>query len=288
MNIAVIMTCHNRREKTLASLETLFNQILNLKVSIQVFLVDDGSTDGTAEAVYSAYPQVKILHGDGNLFWNRGMHLAFSQALSYGCDYYIWLNDDTLLEPTALTCLLNTYQQLTKLGKPNSIVVGSLCDPVTRITTYGGRWRPSRRDYFELIEPSEEPKEAETMNGNCVLVPRVVAEAVGSIDNVFTHHMGDFDYGLRARKLGCSVWVAPGYAGVCSRNFPEAMGIWTERELSIYERLRRLFHPKGLPPKEWEVFASRHMGYFWLIYWLRPYASLLLKLAFPRLMKSSA
>jgi GT2 family glycosyltransferase len=78
---AVLITCHNRKPKTLACLAALFNQELSPEVTIDVYLVDDGSTDGTAEAVHQAYPQVKILQGDGSLFWNRGMRKAFAEAL---------------------------------------------------------------------------------------------------------------------------------------------------------------------------------------------------------------
>ena len=72
MRIAAIITCHNRKEKTLVCLKSLFQIIQN----IDVFLTDDGSTDGTSEAVKKIYPQVNIIQGDGNLFWSRGMYIV--------------------------------------------------------------------------------------------------------------------------------------------------------------------------------------------------------------------
>ena len=77
-SIAVLMTCHNRKLKTLATLESLFKQILTSEIALNAYLVDDGSTDGTAEAVQQTYPQINIFSGDGNLFWNGGMRVAFS------------------------------------------------------------------------------------------------------------------------------------------------------------------------------------------------------------------
>jgi glycosyltransferase involved in cell wall biosynthesis len=80
--------------------------------SLHVILVDDGSTDGTSAAVLAEFSNVEILHGDGSLFWNRGMHWAFDHALKTGYDAYLWLNDDTILFKDALINLANTYEEL--------------------------------------------------------------------------------------------------------------------------------------------------------------------------------
>ena len=75
---------------------------VDLSFSIEVFLVDDCSTDGTSTALQIQYPSIKIIQGDGNLYWNRGMHLAWkTAAASKEFDYFLWLNDDTLLEKNA-------------------------------------------------------------------------------------------------------------------------------------------------------------------------------------------
>ena len=68
--IAVLLTCFNRKEKTLACLDALFKQALPADVDILAYLVDDASTDGTSEAVRQTYPQVKIFSCHGNLFGN--------------------------------------------------------------------------------------------------------------------------------------------------------------------------------------------------------------------------
>ncbi len=70
--IAALLTCFNRKQKTLVCLEALFNQVLPADVDISAYLVDDASTDGTSDVVRQTYPQVKIFSGDGNLFWNGG------------------------------------------------------------------------------------------------------------------------------------------------------------------------------------------------------------------------
>lgn len=270
--LAVLMSCHNRRDTTLTCLQKLSQQA----VACDIYLVDDGSSDGTSDAVKTQYPAVKLLKGDGNLFWGGGMGLAFAEALKVGYDYYIWLNDDTQLDPNALNHLLSTHHHLTQQGQPNSIVVGSTRDPLAGKWTYGGMVRLSRwrQLNFSPLEPTEEPQACDTMCGNCVLIPHAVAEKVGNIDDdVFTHEFGDWDYGLRARQVGCSVWVAPGYVGTCSQN--PVRGTWNDPNLPLSQRFKKADRMKGgLQPDVWKVFAKRHAGPFWYIYWISPYVRL--------------
>lgn len=238
---------------------------------MDAYVVDDGSTDGTSEAVKTYYPEVRLLRGDGSLFWNGGMRRAFAAALEREYDYYLWLNDDTLLYPGTLDNLVHTHRRVAELGSPASIVVGSTRDPETGQFTYGGlriesRLRPLR---FTPVEPDRDPRECETMNGNCVLIPREITGVVGNLDPAFTHGMGDHDYAFRAREEGCRVWVAPRYAGSCPRN--SLRGSWRDPELTFRSRLDKLLGPKGLPPREWGVFARRHAGPLWGMYWLLPY-----------------
>jgi hypothetical protein len=80
--IAVIMTAHNRREKTLACLRSLMAATEHATdVAYHVFLVDDGSTDGTSEAVAALALPLTIIRGDGDLYWNRGMVRAWESAM---------------------------------------------------------------------------------------------------------------------------------------------------------------------------------------------------------------
>jgi GT2 family glycosyltransferase len=276
--LSILMTCHNRREKTLACLENLYKQKFPTNLDMQVYLVDDGSTDGTREAVLNSYPTVKVLQGNGNLFWNGGMRLAFAEAIKSDYDYYLWLNDDTMLYPTALNTLLTTSKNLIKQGHEQAVLVGSTQDPITGVLSYGGVinacwWHPLK---FRLVEPGEEAKPCLTINGNCVLIPREVVQVVGNLDATFVHSTGDIDYGLRTRKEGGSVWVVPGYIGTCEFNGLRHQA-WDEPNLTLRQRWQKINQPRGLPIFEWKTFARRHAGLLWPIYWLIPYARLFLK-----------
>ncbi|WP_414755091.1 glycosyltransferase family 2 protein [Anabaena sp. CCY 9910] len=265
--LAVIMTCHNRRNTTLACLQALYQQTNHF----DVYLTDDGSTDGTAELIKAEYPNVKILQGDGNLFWVGGMHLAFGEAIKNEYDYYLWLNDDTFLAADALEKLLQVHQNLAAQGYEQSIVVGSTQDPITKQATYGGAVKSKKwySNKFEFLEPTSDVQKCDAMYGNCVLIPHSVTLKVGNIDTAFIHSLGDLDYALRARKLGCHVWAAPGYIGTCNKN--SFRNSWVDTNLTVLERLRKILQIKGFPLQPWTTFCSRHSGPFWVFYWFLPY-----------------
>jgi GT2 family glycosyltransferase len=284
--IVVLLTCHNRMEQTLGCLKALFAQTLPKDCLLDVILVDDGSTDGTSDAVNESFPMVKVLSGNGSLFWNGGMRLAFDEALKGAYDFYLWLNDDTLLADGVLTAMLQVSDEVGKTTGTESIVAGTTRSSADGRPTYGGVKRLSRlrRTRFSLVPPTSRLQDCETMNGNCVLIPREVAEKVGNLDASFVHGMGDFDYGLRARALGFEILVMPGFAGVCNKN-PQT-GNFSDNSLPLRDRWRRIRSTKGLPLREWCIFCRRHAGVMWWIFFVWPYVRLFLSSLLPR--RSSA
>ena len=139
--------------------------------------------------------------------------------------------------------------------------------------SYGG-WRLSRGKLgaisWDKVKPSQnEWVNCDAMNGNFVLIPRAVVERNGNLDEVFTHGMGDLDYGLRAKSSGCSIIIAPSYYGFCKAN--DGAGLWSDQSLPVMQRWKKMLGPKGLPLKEWKVFTRRHGGSYWPLLWLGPY-----------------
>lgn len=266
--VVAVLVAHNRRASTLAALRHLLGQ--DSRIVLEVTLVDAGSTDGTADAVVEQFPDVHVLRRGAELFWNGGMRLGMAAARATDPDFVLWLNDDTDLDATALQRLMAVYDS-TQAARGACIVVGAVSDPDTGTTTYGGVVRPSRLRpmHFALVPASDAVAEADTMNGNCVLLSRDVIDRVGLLDPTFTHGMGDYDYGLRARRAGIPVLLAPGTVGVCRRNPPPAAS-------SVRAEWTRLRSPKGLPLPEWVRFCRRWAGVAWPLYAASPYVRRLL------------
>jgi GT2 family glycosyltransferase len=264
MNIAILMACHNRIETTRKCLYSLFNQDFN-QHKFHVFLVDDGSIDGTFDMVKSQFPAVTALHGNGSLFWNGAMRLAWTEALKFDFDYYLWLNDDVQLMPDALKRLLavTTECQDFDIGA----VVGSMQEPSSEDISYGGR----NQKYFynplsfgKLLDISEHLQYCRFINGNLCLIPRQSVQRIGILDPCFTHNIGDHDYGLRLIDAGFKLCVAPGVYGYCSSN-PKKIEIF-DATLPIEHRLSLLSKPNAIANwREQLVFDWRHGGAFKLV-----------------------
>lgn len=275
MNLAVLLTTFNRRDKTLACLAALDVAARNAGLLPTIYLVDDASTDGTPEAVRHHHPEVRLIEG-GDLYWCRGMHRAMATAMALDHDSYLWLNDDTNLRPEALHTLMQCLREQRQRHGPGQIVVGSTLDPVAQRLSYGGErqaawWKPLT---LHLVSPTAEAQRIDCMNGNIVLIDAAAAARVGNLDPRFAHAMGDTDYGLRARRLGVGLWLAPGIQGECRVN-PQN-GTFHDRTLSLRQRWQLMLSRKGLPWRSWLQLTRRHAGWVWPLFFVWPYVRLVM------------
>ena len=140
--IAILITCHNRRETTLSCLDAINNQKLANTVTLQVYLVDAGSTDGTKEAVLEHFPEVNLIPRDKDLFWCGGMRVAFDMAARNTYDYYLWLNDDTKLLSDSIQKLLKTAKEIRERVITTEQVSQVFCRGVAKALPAGSTGRP--------------------------------------------------------------------------------------------------------------------------------------------------
>lgn len=238
-HIAVLVTVYNRKETTLRCLESLYNSIGNIENhSFDIYLTDDKSYDGTSEAVRQKFPQVNILFGNGNLFWCRGMNQAWKKASTImNYDFYLWLNDDGILFKSSISILINSAISTNF----SAIIGGAFRSKSGNTPTYGGLVNDS------FISPNGKLQEFNLLNGNLVLVPRIIYEKIGTLDSHFHHGMGDHDYGLRAKKAGFKLYLTPEYVGYCERHDSAKLKCF-DNNYSIINRFQFLYSPPGPNP----------------------------------------
>lgn len=239
--IAVLMTCFNRVDYTVKCLKQLFD----ISSDLDVYLVDDGSNDGTYKIISSNFPKIKILKGTGNLFWTRGMALAWSNASNLNYDFYLWLNNDVFLFNSAFKELFSVSSEL-----DHKAIISGIVNDEKGYSIYGG-YDANKK----LIQSNGRINYISYLNGNVVLVPKHVFDLLGNFDPNFHHDLGDVDYGLSAIKFGIRVVTTrhPVSIGVQNNICRERMN-----NASLFTRFEKLYSPLGSPPSINFYFRKKH------------------------------
>ena len=136
MSSWIVIPVHNRRATTRACLARL--QELGLFNKTTVCLVDDACSDGTREMVECEFPAVRIVDGNGNLFWGGGILEGMIFAHEQGAETMVWVNDDCLPLPGAVETVIARASQTRG-------ICGGIChDPAhPEVQTYSGTKRGS-------------------------------------------------------------------------------------------------------------------------------------------------
>jgi GT2 family glycosyltransferase len=267
MKIAILLTTFNRKDKTIACLQSIEAQVLASDISLEIYLTDDNSSDGTAEAVRILFPAVKLFKGTGSLYWAGGMRNSWRQALRADVDLYLLLNDDTILFPDAITRLI-AYNLQVNQEKERAICIGNTCDEAGKIT-YGGKRLISKFSVKSSFVYSDDSFVACDMgNANIMLVPDHVVKKIGILCDAFTHGIADYDYTLKAGKAGIKILTA------CKHDHANN---WKAADSPFKERLEFLKSPKGLAYHEYLSFTWEHFPVSYPI----AYTKLWLKTCFP-------
>lgn len=272
-NLAVLLTCHNRKSKTLACLTSLFEATIPSKYAFDVFLTDDGSVDGTTESVKSLFPSVKVLRGDGSLFWAGGMRIAWEAAMrSQSYDVYLLINDDVVLHSDFFLKLLETDAYSVKKMGERGIYSGATVDSSSNQVTYGAS---CLMNYWFIVRsrkllPTTQPQKCDITNANVLWVSKEVVDKIGIFDHRFTHGIADYDYSLYATRKQLPVLLAPGISGICEHDHGKN---WRSSEYPLKERIKYLKSPKGLAYSEYLYYIRKHfplfLPYTFIMLWIK-------------------
>lgn len=272
-SVAILTTTYNTRDYALSCVEGCLRQEDSLaglrEYRFDIWLLDDGSSDGTAEMVKEKFPDVHVIRGGGGLYWNQGMRAVWTEASAHeDYDFYLWLNPKITLLEGAFGNLLENSRMLGN----RAILAGTGVGAEGKYS-FGGIDR-----YGHIIAPDPTvPIPCHTFNGNLVLVPRAVYKALGNLSDSYTHRFGDFDYGIRAGKAGIPRAIAPGV--LAEGNPHSVIPYWRDASFPLRERYRFLLSPKGLPFREHFVYNMRSRG---LLAAIADFVSVNLKVWFPK------
>jgi GT2 family glycosyltransferase len=221
--VEIIVLNWNGREDTLACLDSL----MRLEYpSFQVTVVDNGSTDGSPDAVRRAFPQVDVLETGANLGYAGGNNRGLERALARGAPYILLLNNDTTVVPDMLTHLVSALEAEPTVGVAGPTIY--YADRPEVIWTAGGAidWRRGDTRMIGLDEPDggqfgTVPREVDFVSGCAMLLRREVPERVGLLDERFFLYYEEVEWCVRARRAGFRIIHVP-QARVWHRIRPQA------------------------------------------------------------------
>jgi hypothetical protein len=248
--VAAVVLTYNDRENLLACLLSL-RQVTY--PNLWVIVSDNGSTDGSIEAVRSMFPEVTLLENGRNLFWAGGNNVGIELALAHGADWVLLLNNDIEVHPDFVTELVRAGESDPRVG-----VVGPKIyyhgDP-KRLWYAGGKvhlWRGLVRHVGirEIDEGQyDERTETDYVTGCALMARREVFEKIGLIDPIYKAYAEDVDFCWRAKRAGFRIVYEP--KAVLWHKVGGYWGVVTSRKIRQKLRSHFIFFRRYSPWLAW-------------------------------------
>ncbi len=205
----VVIVNWNGREDTLACLRSL--ESLDYR-GHDVLVVDNGSQDGSVEAIRASFPSVTVMENGRNLGFAGGNNVGIAHAVDRGADYVLLLNSDTEVAPGLLSALVEVGEADPTVGMLGPKIY--YYDAPNVIWSAGGTvdaW--GRTGHLRADEPDDGSPEGvrlvDYVTGCAILVKRCVVERIGAFDERFFAYFEETEWCARARRAGYKVAYVP-------------------------------------------------------------------------------
>jgi GT2 family glycosyltransferase len=223
-SVAIIVLNWNGKVDTLECLSSL-QRIDQGDNDVSIIVVDNGSRDGSVEAIKKRYPSVTLLENTKNLGFCAGNNQGIQYALNNGCDFFWILNNDTTVDKHALTSLLKGFER-EKVGITVSKIyfssgrefhhdrykdrdrgkviwyAGGIIDWANIYGTHRG---------VDQVDCGQYDKEEMTQfaTGCSMMISRKCLDAIGVFDERYFAYLEDLDLSVRALQNGFSILYVP-------------------------------------------------------------------------------
>jgi hypothetical protein len=262
----------NRKVHTLEWLESLSRLEYP---NYEVLVVDNGSTDGSGEAIRAKFPAVKIVENGENLGYARGFNVAMTHAFAEGADWVMIMNNDAVIDPDAVRALVDVGEADPSTGfvsgkvfhywRPEEIqTLGTSTHPYLVAGPQIGAGEMDHGQYDQVVE-------RELTDDVFLLVRKSVFAKIGGYDEDFAYYGHEnVDWCLRTREAGFKIMYAPG-AKLWHKG--RTGGAWTAFYLFHQTRNDYVLVAKHLSrPKAFVSAALMAFWYQpkWLVFRVRP------------------
>lgn len=201
--VAAIVINFNGRDVTLQTLESLCRVDYR---ELEIIVVDNGSTDGSFEAVEKEFPGVCQVRREVNEGVAAGMNVGIACALEGDCDYLLILNNDIEVDPQMISELVTVGESERSVGcvgpktyyyedRERLWSAGGLLHFRESVTSERGMGEEDLGQYDKV-------QEVDYINGCAMLVKRAVMERVGLFDPAYFVGVEDADWCMRMKRKG--------------------------------------------------------------------------------------
>ena len=214
MDLSIIIVNWNTKNLLLQCLESVYQTIK--RIEMEVFVVDNGSIDGSIAAAKGRFPEVKFIQNEINLGFARANNQALSLAKGR---YLLLLNPDTQVKKGALERLISFMDAHPEAGGAGAQLLNSDGSRQNSIANFPSlatellnksllRW------LFPKAYPGKErnylePIEVDSVIGACMVVKRDAIEPVGLLDEGYFLFLEETDWCYRMKRTGWKIYHVP-------------------------------------------------------------------------------
>jgi len=206
--VAIVVVMWNGCQDTVECLESLRNDTYPNK---QLIVVDNGSADDSVVQVREKFPEAELIENHTNLGFTGGNNIGIRKAIAQGADYLYLLNNDTTVEPDALTKLVAVAEANPDFGLISPVM--HYFDPPRDIWFAGSQIALAQglavHDNSRMPERTEEPYEVPWLSGCAILMRATLARQLEGFDERYYLTFEDVDISLRVRKAGFALAIVP-------------------------------------------------------------------------------
>ncbi|WP_169808425.1 glycosyltransferase family 2 protein [Clostridium ljungdahlii] len=190
------------------------NSLIKLNYSnYKIVIVDNASSDDSVKILKEELNDCKIIESNKNLGFAYGNNLGIKYALDNKADYVLLLNNDTLVETSFLTNMINSFNVNKSIGLVGCKI---MYYPQKNIIWYGGGYI----NWFKFIGihygakqidkgQYDQEKEIDFMTGCCMLIKREVFDKTGFLSEDYFMYLEDVDFCVKVKDAGYKIWYNP-------------------------------------------------------------------------------
>jgi N-acetylglucosaminyl-diphospho-decaprenol L-rhamnosyltransferase len=251
VDLSIVIVNWNTRELLRECLASAYGTIEELEY--EVLVVDNNSNDGSAEAVATEFPQVRLIRNHDNVGFARANNQAI--RVSRG-RHVLLLNSDARLLPGTANAMVELLDR-----KPGVAIVG------VQVLNPDGSFQASYSDFPSLVgelllatklarplrgaaypnyplEQSQHERSTDWISGACLMARRAAVNEVGLLDESYFMYTEETDWCYRMRQAGWTVYYLAGsrvihWGSQSSRRVPEPRRSLVYRSKWLFMRKHR-------------------------------------------------